>query len=599
MSFDPPTPPLPPSLPQWGPPVAPEQDYVVVSGSEKRGRRWIAGLTAGAVLAAGVGVTAVVVQSGGNGGAATPEEAVTAMLDAAADEDLLGMVDALAPFERDLLLDFVTRASELSDEDAADVEEQSDLSAWVDLAYSDPTYSVTQLRDDIASVEITSGSGSVTAGEQLADAMEEFIAQVAPDDEPTAWETFGFDRSQFTETQEFELDELPAMVTVQRNGGWYVSVQHTIAEAARLESGDAFPERITPTGASSPEAAVREMVDAAIASDARRVIELMDPNELPALHDYGALVLDDETEAYGTDEITEFEVSVDGSTVRFDRLEITTTYEGGDVEYLSLDGGCIRSGWEYDGEVEWTPEFGCADAPDDEYVPEIFGTMGETFPGLSITTVERDGQWFVQPVGTYVDLVFDWITALDEELGPDWFADLQQGYVDLFAGLGEMGSEEFESVGGEIGGDEYSWPGDECWELYDAAGQEACWQELLAAGEIESTDLPVELQVPECYPEGLDWEAEGLDPASLQSCLETAIAEGRVDEYAVYDEDLHPECYAWQEPFDAAWQEAFEAEADTSELDELWEELAEQAWACADGEAEPPVFRSGLTARTD
>jgi hypothetical protein len=545
-----------------------ELDYPLAADHPPRGRRWVAGLAAGAVLIAGVGVT-VAVQSDGNGGAATPEDAVTLMLDAAADEDLLGMADALAPFERDALLDYFTQAGELGRESA----ESADLSAWIDLAYSDPTFAVTELRSDIASVEITSGSGSFTAGEQLAEAMDGLLRSS--------------DGSSLTAPLDFDLDELPAVVTVQRNGQWYVSVQHTIAEALRDNSGEPLPERIVPVGASSPEAAVREMVEALGAGDERRMIELLDPIEVPVAHDYGALVIsvpapitteqawndiyalqDALADALRMFEVTELDVTADRETVTIDRLELRSTYEGTYAFALSLDGSCVEVG-ESDTGVEpiTEPGLGCDELPDRELMPEIAGAVSDAFPGISISTVQRDGQWYVKPVSSMLDLLVDWMGAMQDEFGPE---ALSEALVTWPFWLGTP--TESEAVDPE------------CDLLFEPADQEACWRDLLAVGAIATTDMPVELQVPECYPGGLEGGFD-VDPDTLATCLQTAIAEGRLAEGAVYPQLLHPECWAFERELGAIWDDER-----ARDLYVLWAQLDEHALACAEGDAEPPVF---------
>jgi hypothetical protein len=71
----------------------------------------------------------------------------------------------------------------------------------------------------------------------------------------------------------------------------------------------------------------------------------------------------------------------------------------------------------------------------------------------------------------------------------------------------------------------------------------------------------------------------------LATCLQTAIAEGRLAEGAVYPQLLHPECWAFERELGAIWDDER-----ARDLYVLWAQLDEHALACAEGDAEPPVF---------
>jgi hypothetical protein len=110
----------------------------------------------------------------------------------------------------------------------------------------------------------------------------------------------------------------PLEIVVIDDGGWHVSLHHSIAELARNEADLPAPDlaqAIVPDGADSPEAAVEELVRAAIDLDVRRVIALTPPGEMSALHQYAPLFLPDLDEAIAELRAeSSYEVSLDRST---------------------------------------------------------------------------------------------------------------------------------------------------------------------------------------------------------------------------------------------------------------------------------------------
>ncbi|HEX2576171.1 MAG TPA: hypothetical protein VHK88_07460, partial [Aquihabitans sp.] len=80
-------------------PIAPPPPSYYVQERPRRPRRLVAALVALAVVAGGFGIVAL---SAGDG-ADSPEAAVEAMFDAIDQEDVIGVLEALDPTERDIL----------------------------------------------------------------------------------------------------------------------------------------------------------------------------------------------------------------------------------------------------------------------------------------------------------------------------------------------------------------------------------------------------------------------------------------------------------------------------------------------------------------
>jgi hypothetical protein len=256
-------------------------------GKRKRGRV-LAGVAAVAIVAAGTAVTVKLASGQSSGGAATPEQAVEHMVGSLEENDLLGMIDVFAPWERDFARDEINKY--------LDDAKQNDLLAKdADLAaFSGYTLSVDGLQvkadevnERISNVAIVGGTAhfqsqlkELPVGAKVLEQLNKANDGQAPDDVDT--------------TADLADAELPPLTTIKQDGRWYVSLFYTIAEAARRDAGAPAPstaERVPAKGESSPAAAVDEMIDALEHGDARRLVALAPPDEMAVLHDYAPLFL--------------------------------------------------------------------------------------------------------------------------------------------------------------------------------------------------------------------------------------------------------------------------------------------------------------------
>jgi hypothetical protein len=412
--------------------------------------------------------------AGGSGGAASPEAAVDQLFTAIDNEDVIGVVTALSPGEREVLKPGVEdltaelqRLGVLSDFDLGAV-------PGVDLQLDGYELQATSLADGISSVEVTNGA---------------LFATTFPDDYPIGDTLRSIIENDFEEDLDFESTASAEdfgdfeLVAVEEDGGWHVSIGYSIAEAARGENDSvlSFGEGPDPVGADTPDGAVMALVEAGNDLDAEAAVTMLDPRERGALNDYAPLFLDVAAEAAADardDDVSfeidnvELESTGSGDTRRvvvggFD-VSFDTEYDSGDVSY---DGECYSWDIDYNYEEYYFDEPYTTEEPEGDAgevcageVPDVDDELyfgGSLFPALpstslAFTVVERDGKWFVSPVRTVLDSAVGALEALEpgdiEDMGA-WLSEFFGSSYD---------ESQFEAVGGAISSEF-----DECWSVYD------------------------------------------------------------------------------------------------------------------------------------
>jgi hypothetical protein len=437
-AFAAPTEPLPAAT--WVPP--PPETTASRSGAGGRVAALVVGL---ALLLGGVGFA--VARAGGNG-PDSPEAAVQALLDAVADEDVIGVLQAMPAGERRAIQDPL---QDISDElvrlGVLDDSFRLDGIAGVDVSFEGIELEVEDLGDGIAAVHLVGGTAhgaivpeELPLGVPLLDLIERLTGE--PVEIPPA--------SGSSDVEPDGADEVP-LVAVRDGGSWRVSLGYTIAEAARRDAGaplPAFGGGVTPNGADSPEAAVRELVEAGFDLDVRRVIELMPPGEMSALHDYAPLFLD-ELEREARDHAPEVgrldldlvaDTSGDVALVRVERLDVEVTVDDTDLRF-GIDGDEVSFSVD-DGEVTVHFDGECVTYEDDwsGLEEECFGDLGDlpfdlgdSLDHLAVTTVRVDGQWYVSPVRTTLGLMAEGLGALPDD-ALEHIADTLEEIFDGFGG---------------------------------------------------------------------------------------------------------------------------------------------------------------------
>lgn len=387
----------------------------------------------GAIAALAVGIIAVL--AGGAfavsqlaGQSTSPEDAVEKLFRAVADEDALGVLEALPPSERDVLKgplqDIVGELKRLDILSAdADLESLAGVEAQVD----DLELSSQRIRDGLAEVRIDRGTLTTSADPDRIP-LGGFVRDVGGDDLSQARATGPQDEDLRSEGAQ------DVMIAVREDDRWYFSVWYTVAELARRESDAPLPDpaqRVNANGAGSAEEAVDRFLRAAVSLDLRRMIELLPPDEARALHDYAPLFLDDAQDA-GAD----FRRSVD---VEVTQLDLRTAGQGDDralvqIERLAFDAEVREENLRItyrDGCASLAPLTGRGRAerfcPGDfgEGAPELFDQflpegvdapqLDVAPPALGLATVRSDGRWYVSPTRTVLDNVVATLKVLDRD----------------------------------------------------------------------------------------------------------------------------------------------------------------------------------------
>ncbi|MDP9401820.1 MAG: hypothetical protein M3P85_00475 [Actinomycetota bacterium] len=390
-----------------------------------------------------------------DGGEDSPEAAVQKLVDALENEDVLGALEALVPAERTMLRGRLTELGEQLRR-LGIVDERLDLGhvPGADLTVEGLELQAEKLGEDVAVVRAGAGTARLRIkGEELP------IGPLLND--------LVDDARTISSPSPADLAEEDAMlVAVRRGGDWFVSLGYTVAELARREGGAPVPKfgrGVAPKGASSPEAAVRELAAAAAAFDVRRAVELAPPGEADALHDYAPLFLPAAERAVASlradgvrAEVPTLDLDVDSAgegeaRVTIKRLGVNVTTEDGRFAF-DYDGRCTKATGP-DGEV--LPQL-CRDDEDEE-----LPFRRAAFSYFQLTVVERGGDWFVSPTGSVLDAVLGSLRALERDelakvVKESPFALLFLVYpspfllgAGAFHGIGDIEDEENVSIGSD------------------------------------------------------------------------------------------------------------------------------------------------------
>lgn len=461
MAVGPPVDPPTDGFPREGLPAddasvdAPVSDELPPSTPAKKGNVGkMIGVLAGVAVIVLAGVFAYAQLSGPKSN--TPEDAVKDMLTAVAKGDVIGMAEALAPGERDVMIEsFVPMIEEMRRLGVFDTSLDLKSVSGINGSLVGFKATSTKLRDDLAAVRITDGTfttrfdpSKLPLGRLIRDNLEKEIDQAG---------------SQKTVSKLKMPVDGTRIVVIKDGGRWYFSSGYSIAEASRRDSANpgkfrfAIPAKgagVAAKGADTPEAAVKQLIDATAKLDVRRIIEIMPPKELGALHDYAGQFIGDAEEAVKTATKDQYELSFpgmqlaskrDGDTalvtivstgINFgltapDAPEFRAIYENKNrCVTLTLDGDTKkRCGADV---VKFLDDFGVpVDQAQIEDQLKLQGVNGKK-PRIGFTTVKQDGKWFVSPTRT----VLDGMTAYLRIISKDDVAKYEKQIKDTISGLG-------------------------------------------------------------------------------------------------------------------------------------------------------------------
>ncbi len=421
----PPTaPPAPPASPPTAPPAAPGDG----SGSAHPGmptlvKVGIALVTL--VVLGGVAWAVVAGRSSSGTGAASPDEAVEALAAALAEDDMVGVMEALDPDEvgplaelADLIL---RRAGELELVTVTD-RGLADLSLDVEGL----ELSVEELHPDVARVTIERGELSADFTSPAPDLV------LATDGEVVTYDTEELSGRVDLDDAYHDIEDGPRetfVMAVRRDGGWYVSPLYTAAEVIRqstdLDEPDFDASRGENGGADSPVAAVEAFASALADLDPETGVLALPPGEWGFAHDY----LDALMEEVDQDELEDTRRDLD---LALDDMELVEGEDLGggrrSVEIRSLE---LEWSDEYDGETRVSVEGRCAEVTTEDDSDEASGqgcledwlADGGYDPILAallpeqpyVVTVEDGGGWYVSPMETLAAYLREAVERMDRD----------------------------------------------------------------------------------------------------------------------------------------------------------------------------------------
>ena len=344
--------PPPPEGPQALPAVP--EPIIAVEAVPKKST-WIGrgAALAGAVALVGGGGYFAITAASDSGGAGSPGEAVEQLLEALSAEDLLGAAELVEPSERETI---VEAAFDITEElqRLEVLRDDLDLSAisGIDLEFSDVRVRAEMVRTDLAQVYIDQGTfeasyvaADLPFGPLITDRVPaDWLDSSGSVRETVAASTVG----EFTNPYGFATDAEPFIAVVERDGRWYVSLWYSVAENIRVALGEPLPNRSAmpmTIGASSPDGAVRALVERTEELDLAGIIGTLDPNEAAALYEYSPLFLDDSQRVL--DELLEYAQS-EGYWWDVHTLDMSVD-ERGDFATVIIDSLGLHARWPRDG----------------------------------------------------------------------------------------------------------------------------------------------------------------------------------------------------------------------------------------------------------
>ncbi|MDP9463063.1 MAG: hypothetical protein M3P52_00440, partial [Actinomycetota bacterium] len=251
----------------------PDEVPVLASNGTVRHRRRRVGVIAAVTALVGAGgfTTYSFLGTANDGGAATPEEAVSAFVSAMEQEDVLGMIDVALPEEVGALRSAVDSAT--ADAKRLDLlgdEFDSNGVQGIDVSIDDLALDTNFLEGGLAIV--TAAGGTVSASfDPNTFAFGEKVRELLDGGQQAGTASAGLG----------DTDPPALLMTVERDGRWYVSLEYTAAEYMRRAAGWELPGPVSRTavGFDSPEEAVTGFFDRLGALDLQAAIDTFAPGE--------------------------------------------------------------------------------------------------------------------------------------------------------------------------------------------------------------------------------------------------------------------------------------------------------------------------------
>jgi hypothetical protein len=394
----------------------------------------IASVAAVVVLAGGGTATYLALSSSERSGASSPTAAVQNVVTDLQQSDLLGVLDDLAPGERDALANAArSDIDSLKNLGVLSPDASGSSISGVSVRTSGITYGrAVPINDHVEVVPITGGSVDVSVDAAKLPFTQQILSTMTG--------------GQHRFSRHAQIPRGVRIATEKVDGRWYTSLFYTIADSAAHHRIPTPADEIPARGAATPEDAVLSFVRAAMRRDYRGVIELISPDELGALHDYGGMLgrnisvvppMSSGSIALKSLQLSRQDIS---GGVRLTPSKIVLS-KGGRNLTISRGGNCvtISAGGQ-------TKRYCAADIIDKiaAAIPRVTCSVSP-FPGgcsgsghnlkpaqktalthlvngllsLGVDTAESNGKWYVTPIRTYADISS---TVLGSLQGHDLFA---------------------------------------------------------------------------------------------------------------------------------------------------------------------------------
>ncbi len=386
----------------------------------KKGRGKLIGSIVAVVVLAGGGVgTYVALSDSSQNGAATPTAAVQSVFDDLQKSDLLGVLDDLVPAERDALAAPLNQqVSELKRlhvfDTSADLHHLPGFRFAADgLTFGPPK----QITDKVSVVALTGGTIDVSYDAAKLPVSRDFLSAVG-----------GSVPQGATASQHVNIADAPTRpeLAVQQVGGrWYPSLFYTVGYNALGQRAPSPGDYIPAAGADTAEDAAGDMVRALLKGDYRGAVQLLSPDEMAVVHDYGGSVTNSSTGDSGVtmSSLKTETTALSGGAQRVSLKSLVMTKDGNTIS-MTVDGDCISESAgghsqkfcaaDIEKLVESFP-VGRVCASNGSCQPQHAETMTaaqqhafeDLFRGIlkiGIVTSRTDGKWYVNPVRTYGDL---------------------------------------------------------------------------------------------------------------------------------------------------------------------------------------------------
>lgn len=427
-------PPSPPAPPQVPPPLPPGYQGVppTVAGigpqpgaPPKKSRT---GLWVGLGVGAGVAGVAVVVGlflfawSGTSAGASSPQAAVEGLVDSLGNKDVAGALTSLAPGEitgiDELWRTTQQKTEELGTGDAPKVTGDALVFEARKFDWDVEEVSGNTARVTLTGVDATIGFDAAALG--LDESARTRLEDLGPD-------RVDGDHYLWTLSTEDLPREGVKVVTVKRDGGWFVSPLYTVGEYAyegskkaqrRGPPDYAYDPDSVGTGATTAAGSVEALAHAVEGGTAEDIAGVLSPRQVAFLHVYQAL---DDGKATPSDleigglSLSEEPLGEGRTRVRVQSADVS--WRGGSVE---IDGDC----WQL--ERRGSERKGCIN----DVLPQGSESLAHLLPNsVSFVAIEQGGKWYVDPLQSVTLILNDFVSALtpaDTDEIKDLVGDLQK-----------------------------------------------------------------------------------------------------------------------------------------------------------------------------